>query len=87
MLKRSNSTNSNAVNQTYTLVTDSIKFDKLMFYTSSALSITGSLTSSYNQSYNTSSNFYIGSNLPTVIENPHWGISGVPFMNKTTGQK
>ena len=65
MLKRSNSTNSNAVNQTYTLVTDSIKFDKLMFYTSSALSITGSLTSSYNQSYNTSSNFYIGSNLPT----------------------
>lgn len=82
MVKRSNSTSANNVDQTYTLSANSIKFDKLMFYTSSVLSITGALTSSYNVSYNSSSDFYVGGTSPTSSF-----LSSAPFSGAVSDLK
>ena len=65
LLQRSVSTSGVTSNQTYTLKTNKVKFDRINNYVSSSLQITGSLTSSYNGSYNASTNFYIGGILPT----------------------
>ena len=65
LLQRSVSTSGTNSNQTYTLKTNKVKFDRINNYVSSSLQITGSLTSSYNGSYNESTDFYVGSVLPT----------------------
>lgn len=65
MLQRSVSTSSVNVNQTYTLKANTVQFDRINFYVSASLNVTGSMTSSYNGAYNTSTNFYIGGIIPT----------------------